>query len=634
MQRPTYMKIIAIGLQITVLFLAVPQSAAAFMLLEPPMNIRIDPGDVVGPEDAIADNQGFYHWDLRRLNQCKVPFNIADETADITGDDVIAGGNITSGLNGVVETVASGDDVQVIPFGNGEPDTLIIGPGGDGTVESVPQPGSDDGVIPIGLTAGPDNGIAETQAAATDVQVIPKGQGSPGAIAITPGPNAILDTALANAQAEWTAIRQAFETWEDVSPAVIRFRNPDPPGDGAPPPPPAAPAMDDFNILVFQTVAENPDLAGGTIGQTYITALATGEILDSDIAFNEDHNLTIGLENVGGAAPWDVDLLNVAIHEIGHFLGLGHSLVVGATMSTRATTPIFNLTLARRSLEADDTNGLNFLYTPDLGDAPDPYKGVFNQFPTRVHQMTGAGTTDFLNSVVGFMPPAKGADHLFGYFPDFQYEWLGDAVDDHPAECTPRLVDIDLFDDGVTLPVMFTAGVPSPVTVQVSTSGLAGRYGAGAREKLYVNGWFDWNQDGIWTTPDEHEIQWGGTPAADLGPFINFVAPGVAAGTNRTLTFSVTPPAIEGNDIKYVWTRFRLDLGENVGAVAPPVSDLALLNDKYAATFGEVEDYLVRVKLIPPTGVNSFWRALLSVPLVLAGLYLMVTRRRRSSDGS
>lgn len=50
------------------------------------------------------------------------------------------------------------------------------------------------------------------------------------------------------------------------------------------------------------------------------------------------------------------DLETVAVHEIGHLLGLGHSSVEGAIMYPSISTGV------RKSLHADDIQGIRALY--------------------------------------------------------------------------------------------------------------------------------------------------------------------------------------------------------------------------------------------------------------------------------
>ena len=84
----------------------------------------------------------------------------------------------------------------------------------------------------------------------------------------------------------------------------------------------------------------------------------TGEILDADMRLNETLG-QFGICSTTSPCPAGVvDIQNVMTHEAGHFLGLGHSSVVGATMSSRATVG----ETSKRSLADDDRQGVCAIY--------------------------------------------------------------------------------------------------------------------------------------------------------------------------------------------------------------------------------------------------------------------------------
>ncbi len=84
----------------------------------------------------------------------------------------------------------------------------------------------------------------------------------------------------------------------------------------------------------------------------------TGEIYDADMQLNEG----LGTITICGATcrPGSdaVDLQNVVTHEAGHFLGLGHSAVLNATMSARASIG----ETSKRVLAEDDIQGICSVY--------------------------------------------------------------------------------------------------------------------------------------------------------------------------------------------------------------------------------------------------------------------------------
>ena len=88
------------------------------------------------------------------------------------------------------------------------------------------------------------------------------------------------------------------------------------------------------------------------IGLTLVTFDSTGRIIDADIGFNaEDYAFSMNDD------PPDVDLLSVAAHEIGHFLGIGHSEFEDATMFATYLGGI-----DARSLHEDDVAAIEYLY--------------------------------------------------------------------------------------------------------------------------------------------------------------------------------------------------------------------------------------------------------------------------------
>lgn len=165
-----------------------------------------------------------------------------------------------------------------------------------------------------------------------------------------------------SASAFQAAVARAFATWESVPTASIAFQfvgftSAEPFDD------------DNISVLGFQN---EPDLERVLGATGFVIDTVTGEILESDVFFNS-------------AFPWSTaasgdatrfDLQSVATHEIGHFIGLGHS-AIGETevrpeggrrvLSTGAV--MFPISFGRgvtldRELQPDDVAGVSDLY-PD-----------------------------------------------------------------------------------------------------------------------------------------------------------------------------------------------------------------------------------------------------------------------------
>jgi len=98
---------------------------------------------------------------------------------------------IHAGTDGICQTVAMGDDLQVVPPSMGEPGAVVVSPGFNQVIDSTP--GGDDTVSGHRILTGPD-GLGGTTASGDDVQEIPFGNGRPNGLCILPGRNQLMDS--------------------------------------------------------------------------------------------------------------------------------------------------------------------------------------------------------------------------------------------------------------------------------------------------------------------------------------------------------------------------------------------------------------------------------------------------------
>ncbi len=116
------------------------------------------------------------------------------------------------------------------------------------------------------------------------------------------------------------------------------------------------------NIVVFRKGDWPYPGAANVLALTTVTFnVDSGEIYDADIELNDKITFS-----VGDAAVTN-DLLATVTHEVGHFLGLAHSSVPGATMNAEYELG----DTYQRDLSSDDSAGICSVYPPNRVNLPE-----------------------------------------------------------------------------------------------------------------------------------------------------------------------------------------------------------------------------------------------------------------------
>jgi hypothetical protein len=241
-----------------------------------------------------------------------------------------------------------------------------------------------------------------------------------------------------------TELASAFATWEAVPTSSVAFEFV---GFTS-----AAPFEDD-GISVFGFEAE-PDLDRVLGATTFVVDVFTGGIIESDVFFNAI--FTWSASAVGEAGRFD--LRSVAVHEIGHFIGLGHSALgetemrpEGGRRVLASGAVMFPISLGRgvtadRTLQPDDIAGASDLY-PD-GDFQDGSAAVSGRVRRNGAAVIGAHVVAFNPKtgalIGGFALGEGGAFQIAGLTPGahvIRVEPLDDA--DIDSFFSPTGIDVD-----------------------------------------------------------------------------------------------------------------------------------------------------------------------------------------------
>lgn len=150
-----------------------------------------------------------------------------------------------------------------------------------------------------------------------------------------------------------SAVDSAFSTWQSVDGAKIQFRydgksNVDTYGH-----------EDGLNVVFFES-SWPADWDDDLLAMALTWNVDGGEIIAMDMVVNEDHPWSTGSGD-------GFDLQNALTHEVGHAIGLAHTVEESATMFGSSSRE----DREKRDLVDDDEQAARYLYSGLLGDRPE-----------------------------------------------------------------------------------------------------------------------------------------------------------------------------------------------------------------------------------------------------------------------
>ena len=380
------------------------------------------------------------------------------------------------------------------------------------------------------------------------------------------------------------ALRAAAETWTAVPSSSVAF---------------AAlgltaldsPAPDGVNIVTFADTPANSSLVGDALAVTRTFLGGPGEIADTDIVFGANVTFSTTLQT------GTFDVQSVAVHELGHALGAGHSGLVGASMffSGQSASKLQGL------LTSDDIAFVTEAY-PEPGAA-----GLaFGAISGVVNLNTGGGVR---GALVTAIDPATGVavgtitavdgSYTIGRIPPGRYYVYAEPMDG-PVQGSQLGAAGNGANTVFSTAILGGFGTPTPVAVAAGGAATATLTVDTGDPELNIQG------AGVGAPGTSLTLR-GGPVGLRPGETVDFAAFGTGLDdlgiTDKTITFLGAPITVQPGSLRRGRTsndRPSIRVLVQVAATASPGVATLVIRSATAASV-----YSAGVRILPPSPVFS-----------------------------